>query len=230
MNTFLKLSWMALLAFSLPAAEPAPPAKPHTNGNTVSTTIRAGTTNYSNDMTKAIYQNAVEAGDREVMEAAEYNLLHLEAVAGEDAAARAALAKLASLGDEFTLDWLGRPQGVTAPAERRPLIQSTLQQIRARLKTSPVALEKQARNVLLRAAVSDLSCNLLEVQIGRYRHSWLSRHSTNAAVRIELNAWRHELVPEGKWPEPRFIRRRAVSYINVGPDSPERSPATRNDQ
>jgi hypothetical protein len=171
---------------------------------------------------RALHERALQAGDQEVAAAAEYNLLHLAAVGTNDTEAKAALLKLAELGDEFTLAWLERHPPRTTSPERSALAQKTQEQIRHRVQTTPSAPEKLVYPRLLRTAVADLTCNALEVELKGFAWDWIRRQATNDAVRAELR----QLARPGSAAtlplSPQHVRERASSYTDSLLNPPKR--------
>ena len=166
----------------------------------------------TNEFTSKILAEAIADGDQEVAAAANYNLLHLRAVTEEDAIARPALEELAKSGDEFTLRWLVLPAHPAIPASRQPQVAQTMRRIRERLKDSPEPPEKQVRAWLLRAAVSDITCNPLESALDRFRRAWVAQHLNNAAVKKELDALASTAPTEAGIFGPGLVRVRARDY------------------
>ncbi len=165
-----------------------------------------------NYFTWSIHEKAVEAGDHEVAAAAEYNLLHLAATGTNNIEASAALVKLVTLGDEFTLAWLKKSSPRTTNRERQTLLRKTQSQIRHRLQAAPNAPEKLVSPRLLRMAVADLTCNDLEVEIKGFTFSWARLQATNSAVRAELRRLDQPASTTTSLPSPASVRQRASSY------------------
>lgn len=204
----------------VPATVPSAPTHVPTNGSPASPAF---------EFSERIRAHASEAGDREVAAAAEYNLVHLRALAADEAVARPALEQLAKSGDAFTLQWLDAPGYLKIPAARQPQISATQERIRERLKgASPPPSEKQVEAWLLRAAVSDLTCNALEVPLGRFRTEWMTQHRDGPAVRSQLETLaaspRPATVPVFG---PGFVRDRALSYCLAALNPPP-APANRD--
>ncbi|MHB9006910.1 MAG: hypothetical protein ACYDC1_08245 [Limisphaerales bacterium] len=167
---------------------------------------------------------AKAAADREVAAAAAYNLVHLQALADDEAIARLALEQLAKSGDAFTLRWLDAPRHWKIPAARQPLVSATQERIRERLKEASPPPEEQVEAWLLRAAVSDLTCNALEVPLKQFSREWLARHGSDPAVRRQPE----QLTKPGERTDhihdPASIRARAASYAIPAPPFPSAAP------
>jgi hypothetical protein len=176
-----------------------------------------------NYFTWSIHEKAVEAGDHEGMAAAEYNLLHLAAAGTNDTEASAALVKLATLGDEFTLAWLKKHSPRTTNRERRTLLRKTQGQIRHRLQIAPSAPEKLVWPRLLRMAVADLTCNDLEVEIKGFTFSWVRLQATKEAVRAELHRLDQPASTAAPFQSSASIHQRASSYADHLLKLPNRS-------
>ena len=176
--------------------------------------------------TGMIRTRAQDATDSEVVAAAEFNLVHLRAVAADEAVARAALQALATSGDVFTLTWLQGPHRGPVATALEPVAVRTAERIRARLDASPEVPQKTARAWLLRTAVADLTCSALEVPLKRFEHAWLKRHAADPAVRRELEALAAAGQHTGHALDPGAIRARAgARAARVLSTRPEAVPA-----
>jgi hypothetical protein len=172
--------------------------------------------NPANEFIKRVQAQAIADGDREVAAAARYNLLHLQAVALDEAVAGPALEELANTGDEFSLRWLESPAQVI-PTAHEALVAKTKERIRERLKRPPEPSEKLATAWLLRAAVSDITCNPLEGPMGRFRQEWLAQHRDDPGVKQQLETVAPVAAEAAKVFSPASVRGRVRSYKASAP-------------
>ena len=162
--------------------------------------------------TEQMHTRAVQARDAAVGAAAYYNLLHLQARSTNEVAARAALETLAGSGDAFTLSWLAGTNQPASPRALQPLVEVTLDRIRARLRAAPEVPAQAAQAWMLRTAVSDCSCNELEVPLKRFGWAWLAEHGANPEVRRQIESLTNHIKPSLNPFDPAYLRARAASY------------------
>ena len=166
----------------------------------------------------------MQSGDKEVFAAAVYNELHLAATGTNDAHADAALRRLESAGDEFTLRWLETAAKNGSLAARRARFDATRERIRQRLVKSPVPAEKLVRERLMNAAVSDLTCSALEAPLKGFMWRWATTNTAGPAVRAELTKLQSEPLNTNSPTLPEAVRHRVNSYTTSLLEAPARRP------
>lgn len=163
----------------------------------------------------ALKHAAKTAGDTEVAAAVEYNDAHIRLRNARPDHAAELLKVLETIGDEFTLHWLGGTE-TSSPTNLPPeLIQKTQQRIEARLsggKKNDAARRVGGR--LLCVAVADVTCNALEVDQKAVLWAWLKEEGSQPEIRAQLDKISREPITAStsEGITPALVRARAQGY------------------